>query len=45
MAGKVMSLPMGPYLSTANAQQVATVLLNAADVARRNSSDPVALPE
>jgi UDP-2-acetamido-2-deoxy-ribo-hexuluronate aminotransferase len=45
MAGKVMSLPMGPYLSTANAQQVATVLLNAADITRRSSSDPVALSE
>jgi UDP-2-acetamido-2-deoxy-ribo-hexuluronate aminotransferase len=45
MAGKVMSLPMGPYLSTANAQQVATVLLTAADISRRNSPEPATLPE
>ena len=45
MAGKVMSLPMGPYLSTASAQQVATVLLTAADISRRNSPEPAALPE
>jgi UDP-2-acetamido-2-deoxy-ribo-hexuluronate aminotransferase len=44
MAGKVMSLPMGPYLSTACAQQVATVLLDAADASRR-SPEPAALPE
>jgi UDP-2-acetamido-2-deoxy-ribo-hexuluronate aminotransferase len=35
MAGKVMSLPMGPYLPAACAQQVATVLLDAADAAGR----------
>jgi UDP-2-acetamido-2-deoxy-ribo-hexuluronate aminotransferase len=45
MAGKVMSLPMGPYLSTASAQQVATVLLNAADVTRRGCPESMALPE
>ena len=44
MAGKVMSLPMGPYLSTSSAQQVATALLNAADVTRR-PPEPVTLPE
>jgi UDP-2-acetamido-2-deoxy-ribo-hexuluronate aminotransferase len=45
MAGKVMSLPMGPYLSTSDAQQVATVLLDAADASRRSSPEAVALPE
>lgn len=45
MAGKVMSLPMGPYLSTASAQQVATVLLNAADVTRRSCPESMALPK
>ncbi|SDE72500.1 UDP-2-acetamido-2-deoxy-ribo-hexuluronate aminotransferase [Massilia sp. PDC64] len=45
MAGKVMSLPMGPYLSSANVQQVATVLLTAADISRRNIPEPAALPE
>jgi UDP-2-acetamido-2-deoxy-ribo-hexuluronate aminotransferase len=45
MAGKVMSLPMGPYLSTASAQHIATVLLDAADIGRRSSVEPVALPE
>ncbi len=45
MAGKVMSLPMGPYLSTASAQQVAAVLLEAADVSRRGNPEPVTLPE
>ena len=45
MAGKVMSLPMGPYLSTASAQQVATVLLEAAEVTRRSNPESMALPE
>nr|WP_052170565.1 DegT/DnrJ/EryC1/StrS family aminotransferase [Massilia sp. JS1662] len=44
MAGKVMSLPMGPYLSTSSAQQVAAALLDAADVTRHHP-EPVTLPE
>jgi UDP-2-acetamido-2-deoxy-ribo-hexuluronate aminotransferase len=45
MAEKVMSLPMGPYLSTADAQHVARTLLQAASVSRRSSADALALPE
>jgi UDP-2-acetamido-2-deoxy-ribo-hexuluronate aminotransferase len=45
MAEKVMSLPMGPYLSTADAQHVARTLLQAAGVSRRSSADALALPE
>jgi UDP-2-acetamido-2-deoxy-ribo-hexuluronate aminotransferase len=45
MAGKVMSLPMGPYLSTADAQHVATSLLQAASAGRRSGAEAVALPE
>jgi UDP-2-acetamido-2-deoxy-ribo-hexuluronate aminotransferase len=45
MAEKVMSLPMGPYLSTADAQHVARTLLQAANVSRRSSADALALPE
>jgi UDP-2-acetamido-2-deoxy-ribo-hexuluronate aminotransferase len=44
MAAKVMSLPMGPYLSTADAQHVAKTLLHAADASRR-SSQAAALPQ
>jgi UDP-2-acetamido-2-deoxy-ribo-hexuluronate aminotransferase len=44
MAGKVMSLPMGPYLSTAEVGQVASALLDAADLSRRSSPEAVALP-
>jgi UDP-2-acetamido-2-deoxy-ribo-hexuluronate aminotransferase len=45
MAAKVMSLPMGPYLSTADIQHVARTLLQAAGVSRRRSAETVALPE
>jgi UDP-2-acetamido-2-deoxy-ribo-hexuluronate aminotransferase len=45
MAGRVMSLPMGPYLSTADVQQVAAALLDAADAGRRSNAEAVALPE
>jgi UDP-2-acetamido-2-deoxy-ribo-hexuluronate aminotransferase len=45
MAGRVMSLPMGPYLSTADVQQVTAALLDAADAGRRSNAEAVALPE
>jgi len=44
MAGKVMSLPMGPYLSTVDVQHVAASLLHAAGASRR-SAEAVPLPE
>jgi UDP-2-acetamido-2-deoxy-ribo-hexuluronate aminotransferase len=45
MAEKVMSLPMGPYLSTSDAQHVARTLLQAAGVSQRSGADALALPE
>jgi UDP-2-acetamido-2-deoxy-ribo-hexuluronate aminotransferase len=45
MAAKVMSLPMGPYLSTADAQHVATSLLHEASVNERSGAEAMALPE
>jgi UDP-2-acetamido-2-deoxy-ribo-hexuluronate aminotransferase len=36
MAGKVLSLPMGPYLSAADAHQVASTLLQSVDAARNS---------
>jgi hypothetical protein len=40
-----MSLPMGPYLSTSDAQHVAATLLRAAGVRQRGGAEAVALPE
>jgi UDP-2-acetamido-2-deoxy-ribo-hexuluronate aminotransferase len=40
MARKVMSLPMGPYLSAADSHQVAATLLQAAGVALPGASEP-----
>ncbi|ALK96697.1 aminotransferase DegT [Massilia sp. WF1] len=44
MAGKVLSLPMGPYLSAADAQQVAATLLRTVDAVRSRVAQTADLP-
>jgi UDP-2-acetamido-2-deoxy-ribo-hexuluronate aminotransferase len=43
MSARVMSLPMGPYLSAAEADRVALTLLDAAGVAMPGSTDMACL--